>query len=70
MTEVQSRKLTGKMIAVLILIAVGVAVLLTLLQEIFLGHSIPAVTGAVVGVIISITVVNVLRKKSDSGKMP
>lgn len=51
MKDAQSRKITGRDIALFILVAIITAVAVTLLQRLLLGDSSPAVTGGVVGAI-------------------
>jgi hypothetical protein len=65
MTDIQSGKSTGRIIALVVLVAVVTAVVVTLAQELIRGHSNTAVTGGVVGVIAALTVISATRKKAS-----
>lgn len=63
MNDAQSRKSTGKTIALLVLVAIVTAVAVTIAQELMRGHSNAAVTGGVVGAITAVVAIGTLRKK-------
>lgn len=62
MGKSQQRKVTYKDILWFILVAVIVAILTTLVQRWWLGHSIPAVTGAVTGVIMAPLAIRLMKR--------
>lgn len=64
MNDTQSRKSTGKTIALVVLVAFVTAVVVTVVQSLLLGHSNPAVTGGVVGAVTAVIALSILRKKS------
>ena len=49
MNDAQSQKVTGKTIALVIIVAIVTAVAITLVQQLVLGRSVVAVTGGMVG---------------------
>jgi predicted membrane protein len=60
----ENQKSIGKALALVILIAIGAAVVITLVQELVLGHSYVAVTGGVVGALVAAVAFNTMKKKS------
>lgn len=68
MNDSQSRKITGKDIALVLLVAIVAAVGATLVQILLLGKSNAAVTGGVVGAVTAVAAVGVIRKRSPAGK--
>jgi hypothetical protein len=65
MNNSQSRKITGKTIALVILVAIVAAIAVTLIQQLVLGNSNAAVTGGVVGAVTAVIAISIIRKKSD-----
>ncbi|MEK6323150.1 MAG: hypothetical protein AABN33_15870 [Acidobacteriota bacterium] len=63
MNDSQSRKITGKTIALVILVAIVAAVAVTLIQRLVLGNSNAAVTGGVVGAVTAVMAISIMRKK-------
>ena len=63
MNDTQRRKIAGKTLALVILVAVVAAVTVTLIQQLLLGHSNAAVTGGVVGALTAVVVINTVRKR-------
>ena len=66
MIEIQGRKITFKLIGVLILAGIVMGTVLTLLQKAVLGRSIPAVTGGVIGAVTSVTLAYLWKKPKSS----
>ena len=64
MAENENQRPTGKAIALVILIAIVAAVVITLVQELVLGHSYVAVTGGVVGALVAAVAFSTMKKKS------
>jgi predicted membrane protein len=64
MAENENHRVTGKAIAMVILAAILAAIVITLVQELVLGHSNPAVTGGVVGALVAAVAFTTMRKKS------
>jgi len=65
MNEAQRPKSKGKTYALIILVAVATAIVVTLLQSLILGHANAAITGAVVGGVTAAIAVSTLRKSSS-----
>ena len=57
---------TGKLLGIVIIVAIVAAVLATLAQVLLLGKSNAAVTGGVVGALTAVITVSVWKKKSES----
>ena len=66
MNDAPSRTSTGKLIALVVVVAVVTAVASTLVQSLLLGHANTAVTGGVVGAITAVVVLGSMKKKSGS----
>lgn len=64
MNSSQSGKITGKTIALVILIALITALAVTFIQRLLLGNANPAVTGGVVGAIMAAMAISIIRKRS------
>lgn len=64
MKDSQSQKISGKTIALLILVAIVAAVAVTLLQHLLVGKSSAAITGGVVGAVVAGLGFTIMRKKS------
>ena len=64
MNDAQNRKSTGKIVALVVLVAIVTAVASTVVQSLLLGHSNPAVTGGVVGAVTAVVAVGTMRKRS------
>ena len=64
MAENENQRPTGKAIALVILIAIVAAVVITLVQELVLGHSYVAVTGGVVGALVAAVAFSTMKKNS------
>ena len=63
MNDAQSQKVTGKTVALLIIVAIVTAVAVTLVQQLVLGRSIVAVTGGMVGGVVAAMAVVTMKKK-------
>ena len=66
MNDTQSRKLTGKGLALVVLVAIVTAFAVTLVQKLLLGHANVAVTGGVVGAVAVAMALSTMKKKSGS----
>ena len=64
-TETANGASTGKIIAIVILVAVVSAIIVTLAQELLLHQTRTAVTGGMVGAISAVVAVNLMKKKSS-----
>ena len=64
MKDAQSRKPTGKAVALVVVVAIVTAIAVTLMQSWLLGHSNTAVTGGVVGAVTPAVALTTMRKKS------
>lgn len=59
----QSRKITGKVVALVVLVAIVTAVAVTLIQRLLLGNSSPTVTGGVVGAVMAAMAISIIKKR-------
>ncbi|MGH9836293.1 MAG: hypothetical protein ACREBD_35540, partial [Blastocatellia bacterium] len=66
MDNSQNRKITGKVIALVIIIAIVTSVAVTLIQQLLVGASNTAVTGGVVGAVTALMAIRVMRKSAAS----
>ena len=66
MIDSQKRKVTRKAVVVVLLAAIVTAVVATVIQQLLLGHSTPAVTGAIVGIVMGAMAITTMRKSSGS----
>jgi len=66
MNNVRSRKVTGKALALVALVAVVIAVAVTLVQHFVVGRANIAVTGGVVGAVTAAVAFSIMREKSGS----
>jgi len=64
MSEQQVEKISVKKMAIIILIAIVTAVVVTLLQTLILKHSNAAITGGVVGAVTTLLAFRILRKSA------
>ena len=64
MTSSQSRKISGKTVALVLLVAIVTAVIVTVVQQLVLGKSNVAVTGGVVGAVMGAMAISIMRKSS------
>ncbi|MCI0486122.1 MAG: hypothetical protein L0229_05930 [Blastocatellia bacterium] len=63
MTDSQSRKITGKIVALVLLVAIVTAVVVTVIQQLLMGKSNVAVTGGIVGVVMAVMAISIIRKR-------
>ncbi len=66
MAENKSSGIDAKSLIVLIIVAVGVSVVVTLLQTLILGKSNVAITGGIVGALCVGLWMNIRKKKADA----
>ena len=66
MNEARSRKVSGKALALVVLVAIVTAVAATLAQHLLLGKANVAVTGGVVGAITAVVALVTMKKMSGS----
>lgn len=64
MSEQQAEKISIKKMAILVLIAIVTAVVVTLLQTLILKHSNTAITGGIVGAVTAALAIRILRKSA------
>ncbi len=64
MNSSQSRKITVKTIALVVLIAIVTSIAVTFIQRLLLGNANAAVTGGVVGAVTAVMAINIIRKRS------
>jgi hypothetical protein len=65
MNDGQNRISTGKAIALVVLVAVVTAVVITLAQVLIRGHSNTAMTGGVAGAVAARTAISATRRKAS-----
>jgi hypothetical protein len=65
MESSKSGKITGKTIAIVMLVAFITALAVTFIQRLLFGNSNPAVTGGVVGAIMAVMAISIIRKRSS-----
>jgi hypothetical protein len=62
MSDTQSRKITAKTLALVVLAAIVTAVVVTLAQRLLLGNANIAVTGGVVGAVTAVLAISAMKK--------
>jgi hypothetical protein len=65
MENSKSVKITGKTIAIVLLVALVTALAVTFIQRLLFGNASPAVTGGVVGATMAAMAVSIIRKRSS-----
>ncbi|MEK6288364.1 MAG: hypothetical protein AABO57_21825 [Acidobacteriota bacterium] len=64
MKDSQSRSVSAKTLALVILVAIVAAVAVTLIQQLLVGNASAAVTGGVVGAVVAVMAITIVRKNS------
>ena len=57
-------EITVKTIALIILIVIATAVIVTLIQQLVLGKAYPPITGATIGIVLGTISLDIIRKRS------
>jgi hypothetical protein len=65
MSSAPGRKITGKIIALVIFVAIATSVVVTVIQLLLLGDSYVAVTGGVVGAVMAAMAISILKKRPE-----